>query len=418
MVMEKVYAVIDLKSFYAGVECASRGLDPFTTPLVVCDERRGDGTIIMAVTPYLKNKGLSNVMRKFELPEGIAYIFAKPHMELYVQKSTEFNALLLNYFAKEDWFPYSIDETFIHLTPYLDLYQKTPEELIEFIIKEIYDRMGLYVTVGIAPNMFLSKCVLDLEAKKNPHFYARWTMDDVKTKLWPVKPLHKVWGIGKRYEKKLNKLGLYTMGDIAKSPKWLLKENFGVMGEELWEHANGIDNTDLSEAYVPVDKSLTSGQVLFRDYDVREAPVLIREMTDELCMRMRKNNLKARKVSLSVMTSKPQSKSFNKSMSLLLPTCSNTELYKAFLEVFNKFPLEKAKIRALHLCVSGLSNDPYEQLSLIEDYVTQNKKEQAMWETIDELHARFGKDKIMRANALTEASTYLRRTKQIGGHNK
>ncbi len=418
MVMEKVYAVIDLKSFYACVECAERGLDPFTTPLVVCDERRGDGTIIMAVTPYLKAKGLSNVMRKFELPRGIPYIFAKPRMELYVQKSTEFNALLLNYFAKEDWYPYSIDETFIHLTPYLELYKKTPEELIEFIIKEIYDHLKLYVTVGIAPNMFLAKCALDLEAKKDPRYYARWTMEDVKTKLWQIKPLHKIWGIGKRYERRLHKLGLFTMGDIAKCPKAKLKEEFGIMGEELWEHANGIDNTDLSEKYVPLDKSLTSGQVLFRDYEVNEAPVLIREMTDELCMRMRKNNLKAKKVGLSIMTSKPESNTYSKSMSLLLPTCSNTELFKAFMEVFNKFPLEGAKIRSLHLSVSGLSSDPYEQLSLIEDYVTQNTKEQRMWETLDELHARYGKDKIMRANALTRASTYLRRTKQIGGHNK
>ncbi len=418
MVMEKVYAVIDLKSFYAGVECAERGLDPFTTPLVVCDERRGDGTIIMAVTPYLKAKGLNNVMRKFDLPKGINYIFAKPRMELYIQRSTEFNALLLNYFAKEDWYPYSIDETFVHLTPYLELYKKTPEALIEFIIKEIYDHFKLYVTVGIAPNMFLSKCVLDLEAKKDPRFYARWTMEDVQNKLWHVKPLHKIWGIGKRYEKRLNKLGLFSMGDIAKYPKTKMKEEFGIIGEQLWEHAHGIDNTDLSKTYIPLDKSLTSGQVLMRDYTGDEVPVLIREMTDELCMRMRKNNLKAKKVALHILTSKPESTSFSKSMSLLLPTSGNTELYKAFMEVYKRFPLDGTSVRALHLSVSGLTNDPYEQLSLIEDYVTQNTKEQKLWETIDDLHERFGKDKIMRANALTKASTYLRRTTQIGGHNK
>ena len=152
--------------------------------------------------------------------------------------------------------------------------------------------------------------------------------------------------------------------------------------------------------------------MLFRDYEVNEAPVLIREMTDELCMRMRKNNLKAKKVGLSIMTSKPESNTYSKSMSLLLPTCSNTELFKAFMEVFNKFPLEGAKIRSLHLSVMDF-RDPYEQLSLIEDYVTQNTKEQRMWETLDELHALLRKDKIMRANALTRASTYLRRINKL-----
>ena len=416
MAMEKIYAVIDLKSFYAGVECALRGLDPFKTPLVVCDESRGDGTIIMAVTPYLKTLGLSNVMRKFDLPKGINYIFAKPRMELYIQKSTEFNALLLNYFAKEDWYPYSIDETFVHLTPYLSLYNKTPEQIVEFIIKEIYYHFKLYVTVGIGPNMFLSKCVLDLEAKKDPRFYARWEMKDVQEKLWNIKPLRKIWGIGPGYERRLNKLGLYSLKDVALYPRLKMKEHFGIMGEQLWDHANGIDNTDLSETYVPLNKSLTSGQVLFRDYDINEAPVLIREMTDELCMRMRKNNLKAKKVALAVLTSKPEAKMFSKSMSLLLPTGSNSELYNAFLEVLSRFDI--TSVRSLHLSVSGLTSDPHQQISLIEDYVAVNTREQKLWETIDDLHERFGKDKIMRANALTKSSTYLKRIRQIGGHHK
>ena len=127
-----------------------RGLDPFKTPLVVCDESRGDGTIIMAVTPYLKKLGLTNVMRKFDLPKGITF-FAKPQMGLYIEKSTAFNALLLNYFAPEDWYPYSIDESFVHLTPYLSLYKKTPEQIIEDLIQKIYEEFNLYVTVGIAP---------------------------------------------------------------------------------------------------------------------------------------------------------------------------------------------------------------------------------------------------------------------------
>lgn len=415
--MSKVYAVIDLKSFYASVECAKRNLDPFTTPLVVCDEARGPGALIMAVTPYLKSLGLKNIMRKFDLPKNLPIIYAKPNMEEYVKKSTEFNALLLNYFAEEDWYPYSIDETFLHLTPYLDLYKKTPEQLIEFLMAEIKTHFNLYVTVGIAPNMFLAKCALDLEAKTNPKFYARWHKVDVQQKLWTIKPLSKIWGIGRGYERRLHKLGLYTLEDVAKYPKTKMHEHFGIMGEQLWEHAHGIDNTVLNEPYVPKNQSFTSGQVLNRDYSASEVKVLMQEMTDELCLRLRKNNLKARKVALVVSTAKPHNKTYSKSMSLLLPSNGNTELYGAFLETFNHFNV-RAKIRSIHLSLSGLSENTHEQLSLIADYLGQNNKDIALWNTIDDLRLRFGKDKIMRASALTEASTYLKRIRQIGGHNK
>lgn len=415
--MSKIYAVIDLKSFYASVECASRGLDPFKTPLAVCDESRGDGALIMAVTPYLKKLGLKNIMRKFDVPKNLEIIYAKPNMEEYVKKSTEFNALLLNYFAEEDWYPYSIDETFLHLTPYLDLYKKTPEQLIEFLIEEIKHHFNLYVTVGIAPNMFLAKCALDIEAKTNPRSYARWTKRDVKEKLWKIKPLNKIWGIGGGYQRQLNKLGLFTMEDVAKYPQYLMEKHFGIMGLQLWEHAHGIDNTVLTEPYVPKNRSFTSGQVLHRDYSLKEAAVLMQEMTDELCLRLRTHNLKAGKVALTVLTAKPEGKTYSKSMSLLLPSNGNTELFHAFSEVLSRFNI-KIKIRSLHLSLSNLTENTHEQLSLIAAYLGQNKKDAKLWTTIDDIRMRFGKDKIMRASALTEASTYLKRIKQIGGHNK
>ena len=179
--------------------------------------------------------------------------------------------------------------------------------------------------------MFLSKCVLDLEAKKIRVFMhgGPWKMSEIN---YGMLNLFIKYGVLAKDMKRLNKLGLFSMGDIAKYPKTKMKEEFGIIGEQLWEHAHGIDNTDLSETYIPLDKSLTSGQVLMRDYTGDEVPVLIREMTDELCMRMRKNNLKAKKVALHILTSKPESTSFSKSMSLLLPTSGNTELYRAFME--------------------------------------------------------------------------------------
>ena len=247
--MEKVFAVIDLKSFYATVECNKRGLDPFKAPLVVCDEFRGPGSIIMSVTPYLKTLGCKNVMRRFDLPKGIDYIYARPNMEQYVLKSTEFNAILLDYFADEDIHPYSIDETFIHLTPYLSLYKMSAYQLVVKIIKELKSRLSLIAAAGIGPNMFMAKCALDIEAKKTSEQVAEWFKKDVSEKLWKVSPITKIWGISRGYEKRLASLGLFNMEDVAKTPKGKIKDALGVLGEQIWEHANGIDESDMTEQY-------------------------------------------------------------------------------------------------------------------------------------------------------------------------
>lgn len=413
--MEKVFAVIDLKSFYATVECNKRGLDPFKAPLVVCDEFRGPGSIIMSVTPYLKTLGCKNVMRRFELPKGINYIYARPNMEEYVLKSTEFNALLLDYFADEDIHTYSIDETFIHLTPYLSLYKKSAYDLVLGIIKELKTKLGLIATAGIGPNMFMAKCALDIEAKKKKDQVAQWFMKDVEEKLWKVTPITKVWGISKGYEKRLASLGLFTMEDIAKCEKGKLKDALGILGEQIWEHANGIDESDMREQYRPQSKSFSSGQVLHRDYEVEEVPVLIREMCDEICARLRTYKLKAGVISLGIMESKPNNMTHGKSMSLIRPSNDNNVLFEAYMSIFKSFKIENP-VRQLFLNVGDVKNEQFEQVSLFDDLT--GEKQNKLWETLDEIQSRFGKDKLMRANALTRSSTYLKRVNQIGGHRK
>lgn len=413
--MEKVFAVIDLKSFYATVECLKRGLDPFKAPLVVCDEFRGPGSIIMSVTPYLKTLGCKNVMRRFDLPPGIDYIYARPNMENYVLKSTEFNALLLDHFADEDIHPYSIDETFIHLTPYLSLYKTTPVGLMLKIMQTVKDKLGLISASGIGPNMFMAKCALDIEAKKTKDQVAEWFTKDVQEKLWKVTPITKVWGIAKGYEKRLASLGMFSMEDVAKAPKGKLKDALGIIGEQIWEHANGIDESDMKEQYHTKSKSFTSGQVLHRDYELDEVPTLIREMCDEICARLRKYDFKAGLVSLGVLETRPSSTTYGKSMSLLKLSRDNDELFDAFMTIFNSFPLKHA-IRQVFLGVGDVKNAAFEQVSLFDDMngADQNR----LWDTLDQIQARFGKDKLMRANALTKSSTYLKRANQIGGHRK
>jgi DNA polymerase V len=413
--MDKVFAVIDLKSFYATIECNKRGLDPFKTPLVVCDEFRGPGSIIMSVTPYLKTLGCKNVMRRYDLPKGIDYIYARPNMEHYVMKSTEFNALLLDYFADEDIHPYSIDETFIHLTPYLSLYKMNPYDLVVKIIKELKAKLNLIAAAGIGPNMFMAKCALDIEAKKTKDQVAEWHMEDVEKKLWKVTPITKVWGISKGYEKRLASLGLFSMEDVAKAPKGQLKDALGVLGEQIWEHAHGIDESDMKEQYVSKSKSFSSGQVLHRDYQLAEAPVIIREMCDEICTRLRKYQLKAGIVALGLLETRPSSQQYGKSMSLLKASNDNDELFQAFMMIFNSFELKHA-IRQIFLNVGDVKNEDFEQISLFDEMNGENQNK--LWDTLDQIQTRFGKDKLMRANALTKSSTYLKRANQIGGHRK
>jgi len=413
--MEKVFAVIDLKSFYATVECIKRGLDPFKAPLVVCDEFRGPGSIIMSVTPYLKTLGCKNVMRRYDLPKGIDYVYARPNMELYVTKSTEFNALLLDYFADEDIHTYSIDETFINLTPYLNLYKLNPHDLVQKVMAQIKAEFGLVSAAGIGPNMFMAKCALDIEAKKTKTQIAHWYEKDVKEKLWKVTPITKIWGISTGYEKRLAKLGLFNMEDVAKAPKGKLKDALGILGEQIWEHAHGIDESDMKDQYRTKSKSFTSGQVLHRDYELEEAPVLIREMCDDICARLRAYEFKAGLIYLGVLESRPSGQQYGKSMSLLKLSNDNNELFMAFMNVFKSFPL-KDPLRQIHLAVGNVKNADFEQISLFDEMNGQDQGK--LWQTLDQIHARFGKDKLMRANALTRSSTYLRRVNQIGGHRK
>src|SRR5690554_5282677 len=275
---------IDLKSFYASVECVLRGLDPFKTPLVVADKSRGGGSIVLAVTPYLKSLGIPSRCRIHELPENLNIIFAKPQMQTYLEYSASVIGVYLDFISEDDLYVYSIDEAFLDLTSYLAYYKKTDIELAEKILNTITSKLGLTATCGIGPNMLMSKLSMDIEAKKNPNNIAKWNYDDIKDHLWPVTPLSKMWGIGHRMESHLNKFGLFTIGDIANYPKEKLKRRFRVLGEELWYHTHGIDLSDIKDKdkLRAKPKSFGSGQVLFRDYNETEIMTIILEMVDEV----------------------------------------------------------------------------------------------------------------------------------------
>ena len=199
---------IDLKSFFASCECIERNLDPFTTPLVVCDPTR-NGAITLAVTPFMRNLGVPSRGRAYYLPKNIYIIKAPPRMSLYVKKSREVLSIYLEFVSKEDMHVYSIDEVFLDVTDYLHMYNMTDYELANKIMKRIKEKTGLTTTAGIGPNILLAKIAMDIEAKHVPNNIAKWTYEDIPNKLWSITPLSKMWSIGPRMEANLNKLGLY-----------------------------------------------------------------------------------------------------------------------------------------------------------------------------------------------------------------
>ncbi len=415
--MEKEFAVFDLKAYYASFECVERGLDPFTTPLVVSDTTRRESTIVLSVSPYLKSLGVPSRCRRRDLPDIKGMIYAIPQMEKYVKRSADIVSLFLDYFGEDDIHVYSIDELFVYLTPYLRLYKKDSLSLCKDLQKKIFDTYKLTMTCGIGPNMFLAKVCDDIDAKNAKGFIARWTKDNFKEKLWAISPLDKMWGISKGYTKRLNDLGIYSIYDLAHADKEMLISKLGVMGEELYEHANGIDDTDIREKYIPVNKNLSLGQVLMKDYTIEETLLIIKEMTDDLAFRMRHLGLETKKIHLYIRYSFATDGGFTHQIDMMEPTSNNLEIYKGLEYLFLKYVNKKAFIRQVGISFSNLTNKKNHQLSIftsLENYDKNNK----IYEALDKIQDKYGKNAILRADSLKRYSTAKDRHNQIGGHRK
>ena len=414
--MEKrTIAVIDLKAFYSYVECLDRRLDPWKTPLVVADKERGTNTIVLSVSPYLKKQGIPSRCRIKELPKKFKYIYVVPRMERYLEKSANVVSVLYHFVAEEDVHVYSIDEAFIDLTSYLSYYNKTPLQMVTTIINQIKEETGLQATAGIGDNFFLAKVALDIYAKTAKNGIAKLSINEVKEKLWPITPLHKVWSIGSRTEAKLNSMNIFTVKDIATSNLDYLKSKFGIMGEQLWRHANGIDEADVHEQYEPKERSLTLGQVLFRDYQKDEAITIIREMVDTLASRMRNQEKMCNTVSIYIGYSKNQG-GFARRATLLSASDDSKVLLDAILEIYHRF-IKDLPIRNIGICYAGLVPASHQQLSVFEDEEKQIKRRN-LQKAVDKLHSKFGNNSVLRASSLLEESTIRERNEYIGGHKR
>ncbi len=408
---------IDIKSFFASCECIERGLDPFKYPLVVANPKR-NGSITLAVTPFLKEQGVPSRTRLYKIPKNIKYKIVPPRMSLYVKKSKEVVGIYQSFISIDDIHIYSIDECFLDVTDYLKMYKKTDLDLAKEIIKTVKEKTGLTVTCGIGPNILIAKVAMDIEAKKSKDFIAKWTYDDIESKFFPITPLSKFWGIGKRMERNLNLLKIYSIKDLAYYDKSKLIKKFGIMGEELYNHAWGIDLSLISDFknHKTKDKSIGQSQVLFKDYNDENIKIIIKEMVYNLAERLRRNHKNTTVVSLGIRYSKNYGGGFYHSRKLDSSTHNIEIIYKMCLSIFNNY-YDDAPIRSVSISLGGLVDNNIEQLSLFEDYKEKVKTDSTL-QAVDSIKKKYGKNSIIKASNLLKDSTAIERNKKLGGHNK
>ncbi len=409
------YLCIDLKSFFASVECVERGLDPMTAMLAVADSERGDGTICLAVTPAMKAAGVKNRCRVFEIPKSLEYIKAEPRMQKYIDYSAKIYSVYLEFISPEDIHVYSIDEVFIYATPYLKLYSATPRELALRIMARVFEKTGIRATCGIGTNMYLCKIALDIEAKHAPDFIGELCEESYRQRLWNHRPLTDFWRIGARTAARLAKYGIHTMKDITRVDEELLYGWFGIDAELLIDHAWGIETTRMEDikAYRAKSHSISSGQVLMRDYGKSEAKIIVCEMADALCLDLVRKGVVCSSVSLGVIFSNGECD--NASRRLKYPTSADSVILPAVRALYESLVCEGDAVRKLNISYNNLGAEDGVQYSMFDntEALEHNKRLQR---TVIEIKEKYGLNSILKGVNYTEPSTARERNEQIGGH--
>ncbi|MCI7455531.1 MAG: DNA methylase [Spirochaetales bacterium] len=416
---DKCYICIDLKSFYASVECVERGLDPMTTDLVVADPERGDKTICLAVSPSLKKKGVKNRCRVFEIPSHIHYIKAPPRMQKYIDYAASIYGIYLRYFSFEDVYVYSIDEAFLDVTGYLARYKKTPKEMAVVLMDRITDEVGVRATAGIGTNLYLCKIALDINAKHAPDFIGVLDEESYREKLWDHKPLSDFWRIGRGIEARLARFGIFTMRQIAHAPEDLLYKEFGIDAELLIDHAWGRESVTMRDiqAYKPKNNSICSGQVLFKDYPFDEALVVVKEMGDDIALQLSRKKKKAAGITLGVgMAGRSGGGGRHMSYSFPSPTQNDLAFRDIAARLFVSMVGKDEYVRRFMISLSGIvdDNDPV-QLDLFLDN-EESKKRESIQKAILSIKDTYGKNAILKGMDYEEGATQRERNVQIGGH--
>jgi len=448
---ERSYVCIDLKSFYASVECVERGLDPMTTDLVVADPTRSDRTICLAVSPSLKAKGVPGRPRVFEIPKNFEYIMAPPRMHLYMEYAAAIYKVYLDYIAPEDMHVYSIDEVFFDVTAYLKRYGLDPKQMAELLMREVYERIGVRATAGVGPNLYLAKIAMDIIAKHADDFIGVLDEDEYKRQLWDHRPLTDFWRIGRATAKKFERIGITTMGGIARlaaRDEDLFYRMFGIDAELLIDHAYGIETTEMSDikGYKTKSNSLSHGQVLMRDYTNEEGLLIVKEMTEQLCHEMTEAGKVTQNVSIAVGYSNalkvPMS---GGSVSFSVMTDAASLIMPAVADLYDRITYHDYPVRRIFVNFNDIkSREADKQMTLfdladaeaIEEGKTQGQKKKedeedpvaamqaklkrdtALQEAVNSIRNKYGKDAMFIGMDLESAATTRERNHQVGGHKE
>lgn len=474
----RFYVAIDLKSFYASVECVDMDLDPLTARLVVADKSRTEKTICLAVSPALKAYGIPGRARLFEVlsivkKAGIDDLkIAKPRMSRYMEVSSYIYGIYLRYIAPEDIHVYSIDEVFMDVTDYLKTYNMTPHELTVKIIKEVMNETGITATAGIGTNLYLSKIAMDIvakhvEADKDGMRIAELDESSYRRILWDHRPLTDFWRIGRQTARKLEQNGLYTMGDIARCSignvdeyhnEELLYHLFGVNAELIIDHAWGYEPCTIEaiKSYKPENNSLGSGQVLQSPYDHEKARLIVWEMIDLLVLDLVDKGLMTDQIVLTLCYDVGNLKNKNKestfkgetmidrygrevpkhahgSVNLKEYSSSASKITDAVLGLYDEIVDKSLLIRRVYVTANHvkdehniLENKIYEQMDLFTDYSELSNirameeeilnKEKKIQRAVLDIKKKYGKNAVIKGTNLVKGATTIARNTQIGGH--
>ncbi|AQM41932.1 MULTISPECIES: Y-family DNA polymerase [Staphylococcus] len=410
---ERDILCIDQKSFFASVSCIQKGLDPMKEKLAVVADTKRQGSVVLAATGPLKAIGIKTGSRLFEIPHRNDIYIINPSMRKYLEVSVAISKIALRYVAPEDLHQYSIDEFFMDVTNSYHRFSSTIQSFCKKLQYEILEETGIHCSIGIGSNMLLSKVAMDIEAKHTNSFIAEWRYQDVPHKLWPVSPLSKFWGISKKTEAKMNKRGIFTIGDLAHYPYQYLKRDFGTVGVDLHLHANGIDQSRIRDKYSVVNPSICKSQILMRDYRYEEAKVVMQELIEDVASRVRARNKLAKTIHFSFGYS--DHGGVHKQYTLEDPTNLEGTIFKVVESLADKLCDSTMLYRKVSISLTQFIDERNTQLNLfIDEY--ERKRNEKLAKTIDALHQKFGKGIVSKAISYTDAGTKHGRLGLMAGH--
>ncbi|WP_314067446.1 Y-family DNA polymerase [uncultured Vagococcus sp.] len=407
---------VDLKSFYASVECVSRGLDPLKTLLIVMSNADSGGGLALAASPMAKSElGITNVTRKYEIPDDPRLLIVPPRMKFYLDENMKINEIFRRYVSDTDLHIYSVDESFLDVTASLKLFNSDAYGIARMIQFDVYHELGLYCTIGIGDNPLLAKLALDNSAKKSPDMKAEWRYKDVPNTIWKIPELTDMWGIGGRTKKRLNRYGITSVYELAQTHPALMKERLGVMGEQLIAHAWGIDRSRLNQVFIPAEKSYGNSQVLMRDYnDKKEIEIVIREIAEQVATRIRRQGCQTECVSLGIGYSRDDGQRGFSRQKKITATANSKILTQHCLDIFRE-NYENYTVRHISISYSKLVHHTNTQLDLFQDPVKQISKENVD-NVVDIVRSKFGFRSLVHSSSLLDGATAINRSSLVGGH--